>query len=132
MKPASSSLISSIHLVFLLGIGTNAAVQIGCTKNKINTTEQDAAVRDLGNICETKGPITQSMKISWTAGKVRAYACNYSMASPNPCTTAEIEAALCQVRALCGDGMSGWWYDSDWLKGYGIEALHVDWCASID
>ncbi|KAK3938568.1 hypothetical protein QBC46DRAFT_440197 [Diplogelasinospora grovesii] len=105
--------------------------QIGCT-NAVNTTAAQEAAQYLGKYCRDKGPVTQTTKVSWAIGDVRAYVCNYSWDSSQPCTYDELEAAWTAIQNQCGQGMGGWWFEPDWNKAYGFDLVSVGWCTSID
>lgn len=104
--------------------------EVGCT-TLVNTSEIMPAGSSLGDYCVTHGPMSRETKVSWTLGRTRVYACNYSKSGSNPCPIDEIEAAWNDIQERCGFGMGGWWYQEDWKKTYGFDDIDADWCGNM-
>ena len=107
-------------------------ITITCTNKTIDYVDGQNAAHSLGDYCASHGPMTSSTKISWTAGKTRVYACNWSATAQTDCSQDEIIKAQNAIMGVCGVSQGGYWYNADWKKTYGNDASDQGWCGGLD
>lgn len=106
-------------------------ITITCTNTSIDYVDGQNAAHSLGDYCVAHNPMTSATKISWTAGKTRVYACNWSPTTTAECNQDEIVHAQNAIMGVCGVNQGGYWYNSDTKKTYGNDAPDQAWCDTL-